>query len=199
MSCVGCLCSFFVPFDTLTGQQQGILWSAGGRHFKAPVDLVWEESSRTGSAVVIGKFVHRDISVSYVMGTNCLYPSLSFSSVGGRDQVQIPTLYILSSWLYHFVSWFPNPHPSFTLYIMKTSGRRLVNVTRFLNIYFVIMYKILFATWNMFAIRETFWNGSSCYLRQSLIININKIIVNINELANTEVQDSSSLLESKDV
>lgn len=126
MSCVGCLCSFFVPFDTLTGQQQGILWSAGGRHFKAPVDLVWEESSRTGSAVVIGKFVHRDISVSYVMGTNCLYPSLSFSSVGGRDQVQIPTLYILSSWLYHFVSWFPNPHPSFTLYIMKTSGRRLI-------------------------------------------------------------------------
>lgn len=84
MSCVGCLCSFFVPFDTLTGQQQGILWSAGGRHFKAPVDLVWEESSRTGSAVVIGKFVHRDVSVSYVMGTNCLYPSLSFSSVWGK-------------------------------------------------------------------------------------------------------------------
>lgn len=30
-------------------------------------------------------------------------------------------------------------------------------------------------------------------------MNINKIIVNINEFANTEVQDSSSLLESKDV
>ena len=40
-----------------------------------------------------------------------VFVSLSFSSVGGRDQVQIPTLYILCSCLYHFVSWFPNPHP----------------------------------------------------------------------------------------
>ena len=62
-------------------------------------------------------------------------------------------------------------HPLSPFYIMKTSGRRSVNVTRFLNI-FVNMYKILFATWNMFATRETFWNGSSCYLCQSLIINI---------------------------